>query len=154
MAKLKTNLFNKYAVDSGKEENGVWHDFEGGIKIKVRRLSSNASQAARREAEKPYAPQLKEKVVAPEIYEAILLQQMAYGIIADWDGLEVEKEKDGKPVLDKDGNPEFEALKYTPESALEIISDEAMKDFRGQILQLSVQIDHYKVAADTAALGN
>ena len=72
---IKTNLQKHNAIDTSKEETGVWHDFAGDIKLRIRRLSSKISQNARKEAEKPYAAQLRLKEVPPEVYDSILVQR-------------------------------------------------------------------------------
>ncbi|MEQ8308002.1 MAG: hypothetical protein RIA09_15705 [Hoeflea sp.] len=136
---LKTNLHRNYAVDSKKEEEGVWKEFDGGIKLKLRRLSSKASQDARREAEKPYTSQLRDKEPDPDILEKVFIQQLAHGVIVDWEGIE---DDDGKPV------------EFTPALAVELLSDEALKDFRGEVIGFAISRDTFRAASNEDAVGN
>lgn len=136
---IKTNLQKHNSVDTSKEELGVWHDFDGDIRIRVRRLSSKISQNARKEAEKPYAAQLRLKETPQDVYDKILIQQIARGVIADWEG-----------VADEEGN----AIPYSGDVAVEVISGDEMKDFRLEVLNLSMTKDAYRTEVEEAALGN
>lgn len=136
---LKTNLHRNYATDSKKEEEGVWKEFDGGIKLKLRRLSSKASQDARKEAEKPYTSQLREKEPDTEILEKVFIQQLARGVIVDWEGVQDE---DGKEIP------------FTPDLGVELLSDEALKDFRGEVIGFAISRDTFKAEANKDAVGN
>ena len=72
---IKTSLQKHNAVDTSKEELGVWHPFDGDIEIRIRRLSSKISQNARKEAEKPHAAALRMKETPPEVYDQILISK-------------------------------------------------------------------------------
>ncbi|MDX0267609.1 hypothetical protein GOC13_07165 [Sinorhizobium meliloti] len=135
---LKTNLHKNYATDSGKEENGTWQDFDGGIRLKIRRLSSQASMDARKEAEKPYTSQLRSKNPPSDILEKVLIAQLAFGVIADWEGIGGE---DGP-------------IPYSGDVAFEILSDEELRDFRGEVLSFALNKDSFRKADVEAALGN
>lgn len=139
---IKTSLQKHNAIDISKEEAGVWHDFNGDIKLRIRRLSSKLSQDARREAEKPYAAQLRAKGTDEEkqkIYDAILAQQLARGVIADWEG-----------VTDEDGKE----IPYSGDIAADIISGPEMKDFRLEVLNLAMDKDSYRAEIIEGAVGN
>jgi len=135
---LKTNLHRNYATDSDKEENGSWKNFDGGIRLKIRRLNSQASLNARREAEKPYASQLREKNPPNDILEKVLIAQLAFGVIADWEGIE------------GDEGP----LPYSGETAFELLSDESLKDFRGEVLSVALNKDAFRLEEVEDAVGN
>lgn len=135
---LKTNLHKNYATDSGKEENGTWQEFEGGIRLKLRRLNSQTALDARKEAEKPYTSQLRQKNPPSDILEKVLIAQLAFGVIADWEGIEGE---DGP-------------IPYSGEVAFELLSDESLKDFRGEILTISLNKDTFRAEDVQGAVGN
>ena len=136
---IKTNLQKHNAIDTSKEESGVWHDFAGDVKLRIRRLSSKISQNARKDAEKPYAAQLRLKEVPAEVYDSILVQQLARGVIADWEG-----------VTDEDGKD----IPYSGDVAAEVIAGPEMKDFRLEVLNLSMTKEAYRADVVEAALGN
>lgn len=135
---LKTNLHKNYATSSDKEENGTWQEFEGGIRLKIRRLNSQASLDARKEAEKPYTSQLRQKNPPADILEKVLVAQLAFGVIADWEGIE------------GDEGP----IPYSGETAFELLSDESLKDFRGEVLSFSLNKDAFRAEDVKEALGN
>lgn len=129
-------------MDIQKEELGVWHDFNGDVKLRIRRLSSKISQNARKEAEKPFAAQLRAKGTEDEkqvLYDTILTQQIARGVIADWSG-----------VTDDDGNE----IPYSGDVAAEIIAGDDMKDFRLEVLNLAMDKDSYRVDIIKDSVGN
>ncbi|MBB5277785.1 hypothetical protein HNR26_003874 [Rhizobium rosettiformans] len=135
---LKTNLHKNYATSSDKEENGTWQEFEGGIRLKIRRLNSQASLDARKEAEKPYTSQLRQKNPPTDILEKVLITQLAFGVIADWEGIEGEE------------GP----IPYSGETAFELLSDESLKDFRGEVLSFALNKDAFRAEDVKEALGN
>lgn len=129
-------------MDIQKEELGVWHDFNGDVKLRIRRLSSKISQNARKDAEKPFAAQLRAKGTEDEkqvLYDTILTQQIARGVIADWSG-----------VTDDDGNE----IPYSGDVAAEIIAGDDMKDFRLEVLNLAMDKDSYRVDIIKDSVGN
>ena len=136
---IKTSLQKYNAVDTSKEELGVWHSFDGDIEIRIRRLSSKISKNARKEAEKPRAAALRTKETPPEVYDQILIQQIARGVISDWKG-----------VTDEEGNE----IPYSGDIAVEIISGDEMKDFRLEVLNLSMTKEAYRAEVVEAAVGN
>ena len=136
---IKTSLQKHNAIDTSKEETGVWHEFAGDIKLRIRRITSKISQNARKEAEKPYAAQLRLKETPQEVYDSILIQQIAHGIIADWEGVTDEDDKE---------------IPYTPQVAAEVISGEEMKDFRLEVLNLSMAKDEYRAEIIEQSVGN
>lgn len=140
---IKTNLQKHNAIDTSKEEAGVWHDFDGDIKLRIRRLSSKISQNARKEAEKPYTTQLRQNGAKDEekqkLYDLILIQQIAHGVIADWEG-----------VTDEDGKD----IPYSGDIAVEVISGPEMRDFRLEVLNLSMDKDAYRAEIVEASVGN
>jgi len=136
---LKTNLLKQYKTDKDKTEQGVWVDFENGISIRIRRLSSQASINARREAEKTIVSSLRNGKLSDEQNEEIAVHQLARGVIADWKG-----------VTGDDGTE----IPYSGDAAYEILKDEDLAEFRVEILQISLNRDSFKADADKDGLGN
>ncbi len=153
---FKTNLHAQFAVDLSKEESGVWTPFGGGVELCIRRLSSEASQKARTEAEKPYLTRSRNAELSSDDLEAIAIKQLAFGIIADWKGVKVPApaNADGSPAVDEKGNPLQVELPFSAQAAFEILNDEEMKDLRGAVLQVSVDRDAFKKEADKDAVKN
>lgn len=134
-----TSLHKAYAVDTSKEENGVWQDFDDNISVCIRRLNSEASSKARDEAEKPHRVRARNKDLSEEISEEIATKQLAYGVIADWKG-----------ITDDEGNE----IPYSGQQAYEFLSDPELKDFRMFIFQFAVDRTSYKKEVDEASVKN
>ncbi len=135
----KTSLHKAYAVDTSKEENGVWQDFDEDISVCIRRLNSEASSKARDEAEKPHRINARNKALSEETMEDIATRQLAYGVIADWKG-----------IKDEDGNE----IPYSGEQAYEFLSDPELKDFRIFIFQFAADRVAYKKTLDEDSVKN
>ncbi len=152
---FKTNLHKQFQTDSSKEEQGIWVDFENGVSVRIRRLSSKASVRAREEAEKPYKTRLRSGSMDDDTAELLAMHQLARGVISDWKGItEPVLDKDGAPILDEDGNPKNKDIPYSPDTAFEILSDDALKDFRTELIQISLDRDAFKNEEDADAVKN
>lgn len=137
MSAKKSALHARFAMDAGREENGVWVDYGDGISVKIRRFKSRASQEARRELDKPHADVIRRGPLPEALAEELLVKQMAKAIIVDWKG-----------VTDADGNP----LECTEEARYAILKE--LPEFRDEIFALSVERDHFKAKADQDGTGN
>ncbi len=133
----------KYATDSSKEENGVWQEWDDEVSFCIRRISSDKSQKAREEAEKPHKIKARNGTLSDDTNQEIAIYQLAYGVLADWKGL-ADVAEDGTVT----------EIPFSPAKALEILSDDQYKDVRNFILQTSLDRDLYKKEADKVALGN
>jgi hypothetical protein len=134
---MKSKLYARFQMDEDREEAGVWVDFGDGIRVKVRRLKSRASQDARKELDKPFTNEIRRGNLASEVAEDLLVKQIAKGVIADWSGVD---DKDGKP------------LTYSPEAAYELLK--ALPEFRDEIFAISVDRDAFKAKDNADAVGN
>lgn len=143
----KSPLHARFAMDKDKEETGVLVNFGGGdptanppvpdIKVQIRRLKSRASIAAREELDKPHVNEIRRGILHSDVYEDLLVRQLAKGVIVTWEG-----------VTDADGNP----LPYTYENAYAILK--ALPEFRDEIFAISMERDVYKHKADAEAKEN
>lgn len=127
----KNSLFSRFAMDDKKEEQGVWVDFGDGIKVKVRRFKSKASQDARKELEKPLTAEIRRGPLEEKVQEDLLIKQMAKAIIVDWKGV---TDEDGEE-LDCDFESKYYILKQLPE-------------FRDEIAAIALDRDAYKAGLD------
>lgn len=149
------NLAKQFKTDETREEQGIWVDFEGGVSIRIRRLSSQASIDARTEASKPYTTQIRRGALPDDVAEKIAIQQLARGVIADWKGITKRVEDaDGNPIKGEDGKVQWEDVPYSVDAAVTILSDPDLEEFRGEIFQISMNRDAYKSQDDEEALGN
>ena len=139
MAKFKTNLHQQFQVDEKREEAGFWYDVTDTISIQIRRISSKASQDARKKAEEPYTVQLRAKKIPEEVLEDIAAKQLAFGVIANWKG-----------ITGEDG----EEIPYSGENAYDFLSDPSMKEFAAEIFQQSLAKENFKAIADEDAVKN
>lgn len=138
--KKPRSIFDTLAVDPKVVEDGRWFenvlgdrdeenlDEYPGIDLKLRRLTSKFATKARMRAEKDrrHGPN-RAGALSTEDAEAILIEQLANGVIVDWRG-----------VVARDGN----AIQFTPEVAREVLT--ALPDFRFVVLALSNDLTNFK----------
>lgn len=137
MAEKKSALFSRFKTDETKEEQGIWVNFGDGIRIKVRRFKSKASQDARKELEKPLTAEIRRGPLEEKVQEDLLIRQMAKAIIVDWEG-----------VTDEDG----EELDCTFDTKYQILK--ALPEFRDDIAAIALDRDSFKAALDEDAEKN
>ncbi|QGH74822.1 hypothetical protein MAL1_00075 [Bacteriophage DSS3_MAL1] len=140
--KFKTNIHAIFQTDSKLEEDGAWVEVNGfyGLKIKVRRLRSEASMKA------------YERIVVETFGEGklrtpndinkdqsleILKRQLAEAVLIDW-----------KNLRDTDTGEE---IPYSVETALELME---IADFREFVYQAASERDTFRGKADAEAEGN
>jgi hypothetical protein len=126
-----SKLFARFKTDENKEEGGVWVDFGDGVKIKVRRLRSRKSLEVRKDLDKPFADQIRRGPLDDKVAEDLLIQQIAQGIIADWEGVDLG-----------DG----EIVPYTAGNAYTLMK--ALPELRDSILQVSADAESYRAKVD------
>lgn len=120
-----TTFYARYKTDKKLEEEGQWVDFGDGVKVKVARLNSERSIAARRKLEKPYS---KIRGSIPEsIQEEILTKQVAEAVIIAWEGVTDERGKE---------------IECTYENKVKILNE--FKDFRFDVVTASVEAETFK----------
>lgn len=140
--KFKTNIHAIFQTDSKLEEDGAWVEVNGfyGLKIKVRRLRSEASMKA------------YERIVVETFGEGklrtpndinkdqsleILKRQLAEAVLIDW-----------KNLRDTETGEE---IPYSVEAALELME---IADFREFVYQAASERDTFRGKADAEAEGN
>lgn len=106
---------DRYHVDKGAQEDGTWADLGDDIKVKVRRLNSAHAKATRRALEEPHLAALRAGN-ADDLFEDILIKQMAQSLVLDWRG-----------VTDSTGAP----MSATPENVEAILRE--YPEFREEV---------------------
>lgn len=141
-AVMKTNLQRIFATNESLEEDGAWVDVNElyGLKIKVRRLRSEASIKAYEDIVRESFGE--QKIRRPEDLDArqsgdILTRQLARAVLIDWKG-----------VYDGEGNE----IPYSEEAALATLTE--MKDFREFVYQAANERDTFRDKADKEAAKN
>lgn len=80
--------FNEFATDTSSEENGKWFNLSETARIKLRSFQSEKSQKVREQLEEPYlALKRSGKGIPQGDQEKLLIKQMAYAIVVDWEGM-------------------------------------------------------------------
>jgi hypothetical protein len=140
--KFNTNIHAIFGTDNSLEEDGAWVEVNGfyGLKIKVRRLRSDAAMKA------------YERIVMDTFGEGklrtpgdinkdqslnILKRQLAEAVIVDWTNL-----RDGETG---------EEIPFSTEVALELMD---VTDFREFVYQSANDSDTFREKADKDAEGN
>ena len=127
------SIFDVCETDTKAEEEGRWFRdiFNDGtnIDVKLRRLSSKASLAARRVLDKTHRKHVKKDGTYPDdIAMKVLILQMAEGVIVDWDGI---NDNDKKPIACMPATAEMLLTRLTK--------------FRETIVMLASQLDNFRL---------
>lgn len=113
---------NKLRVDSAKSTEGVWVPFAEGIEVKIARMNNPEFVRYYAEISESHLRQLRRRTGVDDKAADLMKDAVAHCIIKDWRNLQDDKGKE---------------IKYTPEKALELISDEANLIFYDFILDAS-----------------
>ncbi|WNL50650.1 tail assembly chaperone [Ruegeria phage RpAliso] len=140
--KFNTNIHTIFATDAKLEEDGAWVDVNGfyGLKIKVRRLRSDAAAKA---YERIVIETFGEgKLRKPSDINAeqsleILKRQLAEAILIDWENLRDTETGEDIP--------------FSVEVARELMD---ITDFRDFVYQAAAERDTFREKADKEAEGN
>lgn len=126
---MSLNL-NITKLDTTKETEGVWFDYEEGIRFKIAKWENPNWALKMLVLMKPYQQrQQRGKQIEETVYLDIMNKVMAETIILDWEGL-------------KDGDEDF---KYSTKNALTMLEDETLKHLKEWILERSQDIRNYYV---------
>jgi len=116
----------QFRLDNDKSVEGVWHKFGAGIEVKIARMHNLEFNKYYEKISEPVLGQLRRRTVDGETLRGLMKQAIAHCLIRDWKGME---DDDGKTI------------KYTPEKALEIISDPANVIFYDFVIDVSASIN-------------
>lgn len=120
---------NKIKTDAKKEAQGVWVDFEVGIKLKIARARNPAYRELMRQLTEPHRKNIREGEAELELLEDLLRQVRAKTILLDWKNLEDETGK---------------TIEYGSEQALEFFNDAELRDFYTFVILQSENMENFK----------
>jgi hypothetical protein len=130
------DIFESFATDESKENEGVWTDIGPAAKLKLARSGN-----------RKYARLLSRKVEAAgrtldlkndqsdDMSDQIMIEVLANTVLLGWDGITYKGQ----------------ALPYSLDNAKMLLG---VKDFRSLVVKLSSDIDTYKKAKEDAAIKN
>jgi hypothetical protein len=118
------SFLERYSTDKSMEEDGVWVDYGGGIKVQIRRMNSTKSRDTRRRLEKPYTKGFRGQDLPEDLQEELLNQQIAQAIVVAWEGV-------------PDPDDPKKAITCTPENVMKVIK--AFPDFRDDIIAAAIE---------------
>lgn len=131
---------SRVAIDSERESEGVWVDYEAGIKLKIARMNNPDYERRMKRRSKFFQVKYRRgQTPDPEELNPLINDAMAHHILVDW-----------KDVEDDDGKP----LPYSPAKALEIFEDPKYADFRSFVLQVSQEQELFRKEEVEDAAGN
>ena len=116
----------QFRLDNEKSVEGVWHKFGGGIEVRIARMHNPEFNKYYEEISEPHLGQLRRRTADAETLRALMKQAVAHCLIRDWKGMEDDNGK---------------AIKYSPEKALEIISDPANVIFYDFVIDVSASVN-------------
>ena len=126
---------NSLKVDPVRQTEGIWFPWEQGVELKIARLGNPKFDARLREL----VEEAKERGQKEPDAEAATVAAMAETVLTGWKGIEGE---DGKP------------WRYTPQRALELLTDESLGDLYKFVLMKAAESAHFRMVEDQEAVGN
>jgi len=119
---------NSIKTDSNKEIEGVWVDFELGIKLKIARARNPKYTELLRQLLDPLRVDIRNDKVAVDDFNNILLEVRARTVLLDWKNIE----ENGK------------SIPYSSEKAIEYFKNPDLKDFYVFVVSISENSAQYK----------
>jgi len=119
---------NSIKTDSNKEIEGVWVDFELGIKLKIARARNPKYTELLRQLLDPLRVDIRNDKVAVDDFNNILLEVRAKTVLLDWKNIE----ENGK------------SIPYSSEKAIEYFKNPDLKDFYVFVVSISENSAQYK----------
>lgn len=126
-------------IDTKKEVDGVEFDYFEDIKLKVARFDNPAFTKFMRASLKPHQQALRDDQLSEAVAERIYHEGLAKHVLVGWSG-----------ITDSEGN----AVPYTPEKALEYLSDPAYRDFKRAVETFAKRTEAFRVETLKALAGN
>ena len=106
-----------------------------GIRVKIRRIRSKKSIEVRRELDKPHANEIRRGTLSDDASTDLLVKQVAAGIIADWEGIDLGHLARANDLPEGD-------IPYTADNAYRVLK--LLPEFRDEILQVSMSAESYR----------
>lgn len=124
------DIFNSYATDTKREEEGSWVDLGGGAKLLIARAGNKKySRLLSTLVEKNKIALDQKTDAADELSDDIMVEVFSKSILLGWQGLSFK----GEPIT------------YSVENAAKLL---ALKDFRTDVATHSKNIDNYRATAE------
>lgn len=125
MADLRKN----FGTSEELQNDGAWtNDLGDGLKLKLARLRNPEFRKMYQRALKPYQQQIRRGTLDPSIEEGIINKCVAKTVLLDWKKL----------------NLDGEAIPYSTENALRILSDPDLTDFRDLVVELASDAELFR----------
>ncbi len=131
MTKPNVNISKFFRSDRDAVENGKWFPVAPGIELKIRKATSKKAADIRRKLAAGFPAGIPE-----EMQHENGLKNLAYGIIVDWKGIEIDGE---------------EAPEYDADLMLDLLND--LPDLAEFVASISIDDNNYRVD-DTATAKN
>jgi len=133
----RLSLKDIYATDTNLQEDGAWITLAPGAEFKVARSNSKRSEDALKKARAPYLTVIescnRRKVDIPrDVQDKINLEWVVNGLLVDWRG---------DLMRDADTGEE---IRFSPETARELLADESMAELMLDILKASMDVSNYR----------
>lgn len=126
---------NSFAIDVEKEETGIWEDL-GGMEFLIAKAGNKAWKDLFKKLEfAKFGKASRNKDRDPEVELDILIQCLAKTAILDWKNVTLDEKE----------------IKYSKETAYEILSDKRFKLLTEALLDLALNQERFKeemIAAD------
>ena len=116
-------------TDLKKETEGVWVEFELGIRLKIARARNVAYLELMRKTMEPRRKTIREGGMELEELQDLLKGIQAKTVLLDWENIE---DKDGK------------SIEYSSEQALAFFNDPELRDFYTFVVTQSENMEHFK----------
>lgn len=113
---------SRYRLDKDKSVEGVWVKFGDGIEVRIARMYNPEFNNYYAKISEPQLNRIRRKTADRETKIELMKNSVAHCIIMDWKNMEDDNGK---------------TIKYSPEKALEIISDPANVIFYDFVLDVS-----------------
>lgn len=98
------NMYDEVGTSRDLEREGIWLDFQS-FRIKLAHEGGHNTDFAKamKIAAKPYRRQIDNETLSDEVSARIYAEVYAKTIVKDWNILLVERDDDGKAILDENG---------------------------------------------------
>ena len=130
---------SKFRMDKDKSVEGVWVTFGADIELKIARMHNPDFNRYYAEISEPYLSQIRKRTADKVTTADLMKDAVAHCIIKGWKNMEDDKGK---------------TINYSPEKALEIISDEANVIFYDFILDVANSVHLFFEQQKEAAVKN
>jgi hypothetical protein len=119
---------NLFETDAAKSKDGVWCPIDNVTDIRIARYGNPKFRSYLEREMKPYKRLIDKGALKEETADKILAGAIASTILVDWRNMELN----GAP------------LPYSQESALKILLDPKLRDFRDIVVELSQDMQLFK----------